>query len=112
MRLSADEAHIAEAKLRRYLLSTSHPDGHAKAEYLGRLGYSEADWARLDADLRAQHLSRDAVPAAQSAYGEKYEILGPLTGPNGKTAWIRSIWIILRGEHNARLVTLVPEERP
>jgi hypothetical protein len=37
--------------------------------------------------------------------------LGPLRGPNGATAWVRTIWIVLTGEKAARLV-LIPEERP
>lgn len=111
MKLSAQDAIIPPAKLHDYVLSTSHPDGRGKAEYLARLGYSQADWARLDTDLREQHLSREADPASPSPYGQKYEILGPLTGPNGTTAWVRTIWIILRGETQPRLVTVIPEER-
>ena len=45
-------------------------------------------------------------------YGQKYEILGTLTGPNGNTAWVRTIWIILTGETAPRLVTLIPAEKP
>ena len=110
MKLSAPDAIIPPEKLRDYLLSTTHPDGRGKAEYLGRLGYSYSDWARLAADLRAQHLTRNAELVGPSAYGRKYEILGPLTGPNGATAWVRTIWIILIGETRPRLVTLIPEE--
>jgi hypothetical protein len=47
-----------------------------------------------------------------SPYGRKYEILAPLKGPNGKTAWIRTIWIVLKGQQRARLVTVLPEARP
>jgi hypothetical protein len=41
-----------------------------------------------------------------------YEILAPVSGSNGMTAWIRSIWIVRIEEDRARLVTLVPEDRP
>jgi len=78
------------------------------ASAMVRLGYSPEDWARLEADLREQHLSHEAVPARPSPYGRKYEILAPVTGPNGMTAWIRSIWIVRTEEDRARLVTLVP----
>lgn len=111
MKLSAATAVIAPEKLRDYVLSPTHPDGRAKAAYLARLGYTQADWPRLEADLREQVLSLDAVPVKQSAYGQKYEILGPLTGPNGLAAWIRTIWIILTGETVPRLVTLIPVEK-
>ncbi len=111
MKLSEPDAIIAPEKLRDYLLSTTHPDGRAKAEYLARLGYSQALWTRLERDLREQHLNREAKPSKPSPYGQKYEILGPLTGPNGATAWVRTIWIVLNDEKQARLVTLIPEER-
>jgi hypothetical protein len=93
-------------------MSPIHPDGRAKAQYLARLGYSADDGPRLEADLRNQHLSREAKPGKPSPYGHKYEILGPLSGPNGRTAWTRTVWIIRTGENKPRLVTLVPEEKP
>jgi hypothetical protein len=47
-----------------------------------------------------------------SCASTKYEILGPLTGPNGATAWIRTIWIVLTDETTPRLVTLIPAAKP
>ena len=112
MRLSIHNARIPADKLRDYLLSTTHPDGRGKAEYLGGLGYSQDAFSRLEADLREQVLTLDAQPGRPSPYGQKYEILGPLTGPNGKNAWVRTIWIVLTGETAPRLVTLIPAEKP
>lgn len=112
VRLSARNAIIPPDKLRGYLLSAAHPDGRGKAEYLGRLGYFEATAGQFDADLREQILSLDAQPGRPSQYGQKYEILGPLTGPNGSTAWVRTIWIVLTSETAPRLVTVIPAEKP
>jgi hypothetical protein len=94
------------------LLSLRHPDGRGKAEYLGRLGYSHDAPEQLEADLREQIFSLDAHPGRPSPYGQKYEILGPLTGPNGKNAWVRTIWFVVTGETAPRLVTLIPAEKP
>jgi hypothetical protein len=63
VRLSARDAIISSDKLRDYLLSMTHPDGRGKAEYLGRLGYSQDAFHQLDADLREQILSREVQPA-------------------------------------------------
>ena len=112
MKLSADDAVIPAEKLRDYILDRMHPDGRAKAEYLGRVGYSAAKWRRLEGDLRDLLRTSEARPGRVSPYGEKYEILGSLTGPNGGTAWVRSIWIMRTGETAPRLVTLIPEARP
>jgi hypothetical protein len=103
---------IAPEKLRDYILSSTHADGRAKAAYLARLGYGPHAWERLAADLR-DHVGTGALrPGRPSPYGLKYEILGPLTGPNGRTAWVRTVWMVLHGEAAARFITLVPEERP
>lgn len=112
MRLPARDAIIRPDKLRDYLLSVAHPDGRGKAEYLGRLGYSQDTAGQLDAGLREQILCLDAQPGRPSPYGQKYEILGPLTGPNRSTAWVRTIWIILTGQTAPRLVTIIPAEKP
>jgi hypothetical protein len=111
MKLPAQDAIIPAAKLTDYLLSPTHPDGRAKAVFLGQLGYSRDDWQRLETDLRDQ-LALDAKPGRASPYGRKYEILGLLTGPNGTGAWIRTIWIVLTDESLPQLVTLIPEEKP
>lgn len=57
-------------------------------------------------------MSLDVEPGRRSSYGRKYEILGLLTGPNGSTAWVRTIWIVRVGETAPRLVTLIPAEKP
>jgi hypothetical protein len=110
VKLSAAEAIIPHEKLRDYILSPSHPDGRAKAAFLSRLGYTQGDWQRLELDLRQQHLTEDARPGRPSPYGEKYELLSELKGPNGKRGRVRTVWITLWGETAPRLVTLIPEE--
>lgn len=112
MKLDPTDAILPAEKLREYLLSPRHPDGRGKAAYLAQLGYTQEAWQRLEVDLRRQHLTLEASPSRPSPYGLKYEILGPLLGPNGRAAWVRTIWIVLFGETAPRLVTLIPEEKP
>ena len=112
MRLSQTTTIIAPEKLRDYILNLSNPDGEPKARYLMQIGYKQAQWQMLERDLREQHLSLEVLPGKQSIYGVKYEIVAPLTGPNAHQRWIRSIWMIRKGESVARFVTLIPEERP
>jgi hypothetical protein len=75
VRLAARDAIIPSDKLRDYLLSDAHPEGRAKAEYLGRLGYTQKAFRQLDADLREQILPLDVEPGRPSPYGQEYEIL-------------------------------------
>jgi hypothetical protein len=112
MKLPSQDAIIAPAKLRDYLLSEEHPDGRSKARYLARLGYSREEWERLSRDLREQILPLEARAVGESPWGSKYEILGVLRGPSGRAAWIRSIWIVRQQETRPRLVTLTPWNEP
>ena len=108
MKLSARDAIIDPRKLRDYLLSDEHPDGRSKAHYLVLLGYEQDHWERLAEDLRQQILPLDARHLEDSPWGSKYEILGVLRGPSGRTGGIRSIWVVRRRETRPRLVTLTP----
>ncbi|MFI5395377.1 MAG: DUF6883 domain-containing protein [Candidatus Binatia bacterium] len=44
-----EPVEIEPAKVRDYLLSKEHPVGHFKAAFFEALGYSAAEWQRLDA---------------------------------------------------------------
>ena len=78
---AAERAVIESAKIRDYLLSTSHPVGRFKAPFFASLGYTSANWHRLEADLRDLAISGDTEPGHDSPYGQKYEIRGTLKEP-------------------------------
>ncbi len=112
MKLSPQATIIAPEKLRDYALNPANPDGEPKARFLAEMGYEQQNWPRLEVDLRTQHLAQEARPGKRSMYGEKYEIVAPLVGPNGNTRWLRSIWMLRNGESVARFITLIPEKQP
>lgn len=105
---NADRAVIDPAKLRAYLLSSSHPVGRFKAAFFLGLGYSAQDWRRLEADLRSQHLSKDATAEGRTSYGQKYAIRAILVGPAGRAAEVVSVWVVRTGEEVPRFVTAYP----
>jgi hypothetical protein len=90
----AQRAVIAAAKIRDYLLSTSHPVGRFKAPFFASLGYTVADWRRLEQDLLVLAGAGEAEPGRESSYGQKYEIRGTLNGPSGKSASVLTVWIV------------------
>jgi hypothetical protein len=111
MRLpEAQRAVIAPAKIRDYLLSTSHPVGRFKGPFFTSLGYTSADWRRLEEDLLAIAVSGDAERGKDSPYGQKYEIRGTLNGPSGRSAKVLTVWIILFGSDVPLFVTAFPGE--
>lgn len=107
---AAERAFIAPAKIRDYLLSTSHPVGRFKAPFFASLGYTSANWRRLEQDLLTVAVSGDAELGKKSPYGQKYEIRGILTGPSGRSAGVLTVWIILFGGDMPQFVTAFPEE--
>ena len=107
---NAENAIIDADKLQDYLLSPEHPVGRFKAAFFRSLGYSRANWAQLEGDLRKHHLSEDVGDTGETRYGVKYVIRANLKGPNGETAEIVSVWIILSEEDVPRFVTAYPGE--
>jgi hypothetical protein len=106
---NAESAIIAPEKLNQYLLNVAHRRGGSKARVLLSLGYSAAEWQRLEANLRSQHLSADVELQIDTEYGERYEIVAPLAGPNGRSIVFRSIWQTDTGTDCPRLITMFPE---
>jgi len=104
---NSEQDVIEERKLRDYFPSSSHPIGRFKAAFFAGLGYCQADWAKLEEDIRTQHLPHEAQES-DGPYGRKYRIDAPLVGPNGKRAEVVTIWIVERGEGHPRFVTALP----
>ena len=78
----SSEATVESAKVRDYLLSTSHPLGRFKAAVFFGLGYTPDDWPRLRDDLKSHAASSNVELDGAGAFGQKYVVTGPLTGPS------------------------------
>jgi hypothetical protein len=108
MYLDGAAAIVSADKLRDYLLSSVHPIGRYKSAFFRSLGYAQEQWHLLERDLRAV-LSTEAQPSGVTEYGQKFSVRGTLTGPNGRSAGVVTVWIILIGETVPRFVTAYPE---
>ncbi len=100
-----ERAVIDSAKLRDYLLSTSHSVGRFKARFFESLGYSTENWEQMEADIRDLIAAAEARPREKTEYGAKYEVRGSMTGPNGRSAEVVTVWIVLTGEDVPRFIT-------
>jgi len=107
MKLPAD-AIIAREKLTRYLLV--HQTRGDKSPFLARAGYTLENPDQLLEDLRAQVLPLDATPLHSTVFGDFYQILGPLSGRNGVTLNVRSIWMQEKLSGVTKFITLIPEK--
>jgi hypothetical protein len=107
---NAEKAVVAEAKVIDYLLNPAHLDGATKARFFVALGFSRDEWEVLAGRLR--HLAETAVIAStvESVHGIKYIIEGPITGPRGRIANVRTVWIVDAGATAPRFVTAYPHD--
>jgi hypothetical protein len=105
----ADRAVIAPEKVRDYLLSKVHPVGRFKSVVFSALGYRAEEWERLRDDLLA--LARTGVVSLgrASTFGQRYEVTGILSGPNGREARFVSVWMLPAENEPPRFITAVPE---
>ena len=99
---------ISERKLREYLLSRRIEDD--KAGFLFLAGYTEENWRRLEADLRREIEAAEAELIRVTDYGDMYKVRVRLTGPNGKSLDVITVWITLRVNAETRFVTLIPDK--
>ena len=107
MKLPASSVIVREKVTRYLLVPQARGD---KAGFLERAGYRRADADQLLRDLRLQ-LPLDAVPTKSNKFGQYYEIRGSLTGPNGVTLAVRTIWMTEHLSGVTKFVTLLPDQR-
>jgi hypothetical protein len=101
----ADEAVLDIRKLQDYCLSPSHPRGRHKARLFREaldLQRSDAAWLR-DALLEAAR-SGEASQVAADAWGTHWRLEATIRR-HGKSAVVRTIWIVRTGESVPRFVT-------
>jgi hypothetical protein len=100
---------IAPEKLTQYLLVQREFDD--KSQFLRQAGYTLDNWEQLDADLRLQVLPAEATLIEQTNYGDLFEICVALTGPNGRTLFVRTIWMHELRTGVTKFITLYPDKR-
>ena len=105
---NSGSAVVDAAKVRDYLLSETHPVGRFKAAFLATLGYSANHWELLRDDLLALGRAGPAAPGKPSAFGQMFEVDGILIGPSGRSADVKTVWIVRANEDSPRFVTAFP----
>ena len=94
------------SKLYGYSLNPEHPVGKHKAKvFKSVLGFEQKDYRRLAAQIRAKASKYEATPGEIDKYGRRFTIDMPIKGTNGKTATVRTAWIVRTGETKPDLVS-------
>ena len=106
MRLpGGDRAFVDDEKLIGYCLNPDHPEGRHKARvFLSALGIDRDGWQTLKHALLRAAESETAEVAGPTDHGDLY-VLDFAMGYKGKSATVRSVWIVRRAERFPRLVS-------
>ncbi len=101
----AKDAVVDLAKLRDYCLNLAHPRGRHKARvFASVLGLNQAHAEELRAALLCAVRTAPAATRGADLYGTRYMVDFEFSS-RGRTATIRSVWIVLAGEVAPRLTT-------
>ncbi len=101
---------IDPRKITHYLLQ---PRAKAdKSGFLALAGYDAAQAARLIEDIRALLLTAEAEALEDTPFGQFYALSAPLTGPNGLSLHVRTIWMKEHLSGQTKFITLIPERNP
>jgi hypothetical protein len=79
-----ERADIREAKIVKYLLSTSHRAGKSKAAFFMEFGFEPERWEELDRALRQHATDNEVAREEKTRFGTRYVIDGPLQAPDGR----------------------------
>ena len=111
--LHGERAVIEDSKFMGYALNPHSERGQHKARVFAQaLGFNLSNWELLKRAILEALPARPARLTSETAFGKKYEVVIPITGPNGRTADVLTIWQFDRLPERAqyaeapRLVTL------
>jgi hypothetical protein len=108
---NADVAVVSQEKTARYLLNPLHPDGAPTARFFDLFGFNVDEWEVLADPLKEVGKRSRLVSSVDSVDGRKYIVDGNIATPSGRSAGVRTIWIVDRGEQRPRLVSAYPREQ-
>lgn len=102
-----DDAEIPPDKLTGYLLIPRPADD--KSRYLAQAGFTLDDPDMLRDAIRNLAAEAEAEEDGTNDFGTYYRVPGLLTGPNGRSLPVVTIWLQMNANDSFRFVTLKPD---
>jgi hypothetical protein len=98
---------VPNEKIVDYLLSSAKSKG--KSGFFFMFGYTLEDWPRLRDDIYRIGSDFPKTLKRETAFGEKYEIVGEVVAPNGRTIKIKTGWLAADDDPDTlRFITAYP----
>ena len=94
----AEKAVVTEAKIVRYLLSTTHRAGKSKAAFFMEFGFHPELWEELARALKQHAMDNEVTLTERAEFGTRYVIDGPLKAADGRWLNVRELGISTRTE--------------
>lgn len=103
---NAERAVFLPEKLTRYSMNPHHPTGRDKARvWKAALGMDARHAGMVEEQVMARLGSVAATKGKHDRYGERYEALVPVTGPDGRTVDVLAAWIYKRDKKTGSVST-------
>jgi hypothetical protein len=106
-----EKGEVSEAKIVRYLLSTTHRAGKSKAIFFMEFGFDPQRWEELAIALKEHAVDNDIAQEEKTAFGTRYVIEGLLKAPDGRQLNVRTAWFIDDDGDAPRFITAHPLRR-
>ena len=107
-----ERAIIEDSKLIRYVLNPQNERGRYKARvFESTLGFNLSNWTQLKEAILDALPHHEATSTSETAFGKKFEVVLSITGLNGHTVDVMTVWQFDRSDDRTfsdvpRLVTV------
>jgi hypothetical protein len=106
-----ERAEISEAKIVRYLLSTTHRAGKSKAIFFMEFGFDPQRWEELAIALKEHAINNEITREEKTIFGTRYVVEGLLRAPDGTSLNVRAAWFMDDDGEIPRFITAHPLKR-
>jgi hypothetical protein len=107
-----ERAEIPRSKIEGYVLNPVHEEGKEKARvFKSALGFDQLNWELFKQRILDELPYHEAKPSQTSKWGDSYIVVLPITGPNGNTVEVRTVWMVKAGTDFPSLITITPLKR-
>jgi hypothetical protein len=97
---------IPDAKITQYLLVLKARN--YKSSFLAQAGFTQENPEDLKLAIQSQGMDKEAIEEKSNEYGTFYQVAGELTGVNGVSLSVITVWLQRQIDGKFQFVTLKP----